>query len=76
MTNRINNTKMYINHYVELLKKLNILDKLSSGLLYTTDERDKKILSIKQVEIGDIIKLRLSDGMIKSKVISKKGAEF
>ena len=76
MNNRINNTKMYINHFVELLKKLNILDKLSSGLLYTTDESDKKILSIKQVEIGDIIKLRLSDGMIKSKVISKKGAEF
>ena len=63
-------TKQTLSRYVDIIKASNVLDKLSNGLLYTTDKNNKKLTSIKQVKKDDVINLRLVDGKISSKVIS------
>lgn len=70
MKNRLLVAKQTLSHYVDVLKASNVLDKLSNGLLYTTDKKNKKITSISQVKEDDIIKQRLVDGRLTSKVVS------
>ena len=70
MKNRLLVAKQTLSHYVDVLKASNVLDKLSNGLLYTTDKNNKKITSISQVKKDDIIKQRLVDGRLTSKVVS------
>ena len=72
MNGRINDYKSNLKRYIEMLKARDILDKLSKGLTYTTDNNGKLIKSVKMVKKDDIIKSRLSDGIINSKVISIK----
>ena len=67
--NKINDVKMRLAHYIDIIDTSSILVKLSKGLLYTTDKNNKKITSVKQVKKGDIINAKLVDGNIKSQVI-------
>ena len=66
---KILNVKSKIEKYIEMLKARDILDKIERGLAYTTNEKGKKIKSVKEVKVGDKIFSRLSDGTIKSEVL-------
>lgn len=67
---KLSDTKLALSHYADILDTSSVLEKLSKGLLYTTDKNNKKISSVKQVKKDDIINARLVDGSIKSKVIA------
>lgn len=65
---KIKNVKNEIIKYIEILKSKNILDKIEKGLSYVTDEKDKKITSVKELKKGDILKSRFADGLVFSEV--------
>lgn len=54
--------------YIERLKGLSPLEKLSSGYSYVSDETGKNIRSTTQVTIGQPLTIQVSDGNIKAKV--------
>lgn len=66
---KIENLSVRIAHYIEILNSYNVLNKMKQGLVYASDKRNKKLLSINQVSVGDRIKLRLKDGVIDSSVL-------
>ena len=70
--NKTVEVKNKIEKYIEMLKNRDVLDKLSKGLAYVTDDKGKKLKSIKGVKKDSIILSRLKDGTIKSKVIDVK----
>ena len=72
INNKVNDYKSSLNRYIEMFKARDILDKLSKGLAYTTNESGKLIRSVKDIRKDEIIILRLRDGIINSKVISVK----
>lgn len=57
--------------YIERMKGLSPLEKLSSGYSYLEDEGGKNIRSVVQVSVGDRIAVRLKDGRIKAQVIER-----
>ena len=67
--NKVLNLKHDLEKYIEKLKSRDVLDKLGKGLAYTTDVKGKKIKSIKDVKVGNVILSRLKDGVIESEVI-------
>ena len=74
--NKVSELKYNLDKYIEMLKSRDILDKLGKGLAYITDDKNKKITSIKEVKVGKIILSRVKDGTIESKVskvITKAG---
>lgn len=50
--------------YLEKLKGLSPLERLSGGFSYTEDEEGKNIRSVEQVKVGQTIKVQLLDGSI------------
>ena len=69
MDNKVLTLKHDLEKYIEMLKSRDVLNKLGRGLAYTTDKKGKKIKSIKDVKVGNIILSRLKDGTIESEVI-------
>ncbi len=72
INNKVNDYKSSLNRYIEMFKARDIIDKLSKGLAYTTNESGKLIRSVKDIRKDEIIISRLRDGIINSKVISVK----
>lgn len=68
MDSKVSNLRHDLEKYIEKLKSRDVLDKLGKGLAYTTDAKGKKIKSIKDVKVGNIILSRLKDGVIESEV--------
>lgn len=66
--NKVDVLRNDLEKYIEMLKSRDILDKLSRGLAYTTDKKGKKIKSVKDVQVGNIIMSRLKDGIIESEI--------
>ena len=58
--------------YIEMLKSRDVLNKLGKGLAYTTDAKGRKIKSIKDTKVGNVILSRLKDGIIESRVTKIK----
>ena len=54
--------------YIEKLKGLSPLEKLSSGYSYVADEEGKNIRSVKQVQEGQLLRIQVTDGVIKATV--------
>ena len=54
--------------YIEKLKGLSPLEKLSSGYSYVADEEGKNIRSVKQVQEGQLLRIQVTDGVIKAAV--------
>lgn len=57
--------------YIERMRGLSPLEKLSSGYSYMEDEDGRNIRSIEQVNVGDCIAVRLKDGRIRAQVTEK-----
>ena len=58
--------------YVEQLKGLSPLEKLSSGYSYVENEAGQNVRSISQVQEGELVKIRLKDGSIEAQVIRRE----
>ena len=54
--------------YIERMKAVSPLEKLNSGFSYVEDTDGKNIRSVTQVREGDSLRIRVSDGMIDTKV--------
>ncbi len=57
--------------YIERMKGLSPLEKLSSGYSYLEDESGRNIRSVEQVSVGSRIAVRLKDGRIKAQVTER-----
>lgn len=70
LQNRLNENKLKLNKDVEILEKLNPLEILKRG--YTIIEKDgDRISSAKNINLGDKIDIRLSDGKLSATVVKK-----
>ena len=54
--------------YVERLKGLSPLDRLKQGFSYSMDEKGRTLMSIAQVQAGDVVTVQVSDGSIRAQV--------
>lgn len=69
MDNKLSSIKNNLSMYIEMLKSRDVLEKLSKGMSFTTSDKGKIVRSVKNVKNGDIIKSRLIDGIVSSKVV-------
>lgn len=65
---KFQNVKSELRNYIEMLKSRDPLESISKGMTYTTNKSGKKIKSIKDVKIGNLILSRVKDGTIESQV--------
>lgn len=68
MQSRVQNVKSELRNYIEMLKSRDPLESISKGMAYTTNKNGKKIKSIKDVKVGNLILSRVKDGTIESQV--------
>ncbi|WP_337630985.1 exodeoxyribonuclease VII large subunit [Waltera sp.] len=54
--------------YIERMKAVSPLEKLNSGFSYVEDTDGKNIRSVTQVEAGERLRIRMSDGVIDTRV--------
>lgn len=52
--------------YIEKMKAVSPLEKLSQGYACVTDEKEKRIYSVEQVKPGDTVNIYVSDGCIRA----------
>jgi len=64
--------KSALNVYIEQMKGLSPLNKLSSGYSYVEDANGHNIKSINQVEIDDALSIHTMDGVINASVTGKE----
>ena len=57
------------------LDALSPLKKLGGGYGYVTDEADRRIVSVAQIDVGIRIRVRLRDGCLKARVEEAKGGD-
>lgn len=62
--------------YIEKMKAVSPLHKLSQGFACVTDEKHRRVYSVQQVKKGDALKIFLSDGQIDAVVSDRKEAEY
>lgn len=58
--------------YIERMKGLSPLDKLSRGFSYVSDEAGKNVKSVSQVRVGDRLQIRVTDGCIRARVSGRE----
>jgi len=58
--------------YIEKLKGLSPLEKLNQGYAYISDEKNRKVTGISQVEKGDLLRVYVADGCLLTKVTGKE----
>ncbi len=71
----LNNKKHAMHLYIERMKGLSPLQKLSSGYSYVADEEGKVVNSIAKVKSGDHVTISVTDGSIKAVVETVTHAE-
>jgi len=54
--------------YIEQMKGLSPLEKLSSGFSYVENTQGLNVRSVEQVQPGDVLSVRVKDGTILTKV--------
>ncbi len=59
--------------YVEQMKGLSPLEKLSSGYSYVENESGQNVRSVKQTQVGETLTVRMRDGAVKT-LVTEKGA--
>lgn len=65
---KVQNVKSELRNYIEMLKSRDPLESISKGMAYTTNKNGKKIKSIKDIKVGNLILSRVKDGTIESQV--------
>ena len=76
MTNRLGNARHRLNIDVERLKGLSPLDRLKGGYSYVSGPDGKNVRSIENVSEGDVLKVFVSDGVVKATAIGTEKVSF
>lgn len=71
MAAKLRDKKHILARYAQAVESLSPLQKLAAGYGFITDEKNKKITQISQVDIGEHITVRLTDGVLKATVNGK-----
>ena len=69
--NKIYRTLLKFKYYNEAVKNAYPFSKLNNGIAYISNEKNKKIKSIKEININENIYIDLIDGRLTTKVIKK-----
>ncbi len=72
MNKKLNDTRHRLLIDVEKMKGLSPLSRLQGGYSYVSDNKGTNIRSIEGVEEGDELSIYVTDGVIETKVLSKK----
>jgi len=67
--NILKDKKVKLDNRIQKLNSLNPLNVLNRGFSYVEDNQKNVLKSVKDMNVGDIIKINLKDGQIKAKVI-------
>lgn len=73
VVNRMNDYKHRLALMAERLNGLSPLDRLSGGYVFITDEKNKPIETINQLEVDKIVHIQLADGKADAKIMKKRG---
>ncbi|MDR1017734.1 MAG: exodeoxyribonuclease VII large subunit [Lachnospiraceae bacterium] len=68
METKLLDSKHKLEIYIENLKRLSPLERISKGYAYLSDDKGSTVKSVKDVVVGEEVNLYLQDGNIKSKV--------
>lgn len=72
MEKKLQNRKHQLALYIEQMKGLSPLDKLSQGYSYVSDASGRTLSSIEQVEPGDAVTLYIKDGKLDAQITNKR----
>ena len=61
---------------LEKLKGLSPLEKLNQGYAYVSDDQEKKVTGIHQLQIDDMLKIHLTDGYMRARITEKVAVHF
>ncbi|MBO4290437.1 MAG: exodeoxyribonuclease VII large subunit, partial [Lachnospiraceae bacterium] len=59
--------------YIEKMKCLSPLERLSGGYSYVEDDSGKNIRSVKRLREGEIVRIRMRDGSAEAKILGISG---
>lgn len=76
MQNRLRGKQHQLTIYIEKLKGLSPLEKLSQGYSYVADQKGKTLTKLKQVKKNDVLSIYVTDGCIRAKVQDKDVMEY
>jgi len=76
MSNRLGSARHRLNIDVERLKGLSPLDRLKGGYSYVSGADGKNVRSIKDVSEGEVLKVFVSDGVVKATAIGTEKVSF
>lgn len=76
MQNRLRGKQHQLMIYIEKLKGLSPLEKLSQGYSYVADQKGKTLTKLKQVKKNDVLSIYVTDGCIRAKVQDKDVMEY
>ena len=65
---KLQKIKFEYENRLNILKSYNVIDKFDNGFSYVTNNKDKKIISINNVKVGDELNITLKDGKLLAKV--------
>ena len=68
MEQAIKDARVQWNIYVERMKSLSPLHKLSQGFSYEEGDSGRAVTSITQVQAGEVLAIHVTDGVIQAKV--------
>lgn len=68
MEQAIKDARVQWNIYVERMKSLSPLHKLSQGFFYVEGDSGRAVTSITQVQAGEVLAIHVTDGVIQAKV--------
>ena len=72
MTNKLKDRRHKLEIYIEKMKGLSPLEKLSQGFSYVKAADGKSLKSIAQVKVGDTLQIQVTDGRIIAEVTDKE----
>ena len=72
MEQKVQERRYQMSVYIEKLKAVSPLEKLAQGYACVTNQEQKRIYSVKQVEPGEMIQLYVSDGYIDAEVKDRR----
>lgn len=62
--------------YIEKMRRLSPIEKLSQGYSYVQNEKEENIRSVSQVHCGDMIQISVTDGTIQAQVTEVKKEDY
>lgn len=72
MQNKLRRDRHRTEVYIERMKGLSPLEKLSQGFSYVSDMNGKTIKSVSQVRVGDELQIRMTDGCVRTRVLGRE----